>query len=71
MKEKFTVRLREITFYEIGLQADSYKDAVNQIKNLIKHSDVPKPLSVGLKYEIDSITRSTIHERNKNTKKPI
>jgi len=64
---KFTARLREITFYDFVVEAQSYKEAVSLINEMIE-TDIAslQPYAVGVRYEIESITPG-----GENDRKPI
>lgn len=68
---KFTVRLREITFYDFVVEAQSYKEAVSIINEMIV-TDLSslQPYAVGVRYEIESITPGGANDRKPIRTKP-
>jgi|GEM_PF-6046494 len=61
---KYTVRLREIAFYEFEVEADSYKAAFNLV-NIATKGSLPNK-SVGTRFEIESITLGGENAISKN-----
>jgi len=64
IRKVYTVRLREIVLYEFCLDADSYKNAVEQVQQHLTDPISLNPHTVGLRYEIESITIGKNHDIN-------
>lgn len=64
---KYTVRLKEITFYEFEVEAESCKAAFNQINANPKGSLSSQ--SVGTRFEIESITLGGENAKSKDDHK--
>ena len=54
---KYDVRFREVTVYEVEVEATSYKEAFAIFKEKIENKTIiPKPDILRLSYEIETIT---------------
>lgn len=60
---KFTVRFREVFIYEMEIESASYREALNHFqKKIDKVSTSHEAKTVGLRYEVESVTQGEIYE---------
>ena len=69
---KYLARIREVSFYEVVVEATSLKECYAQIQEYLrKIPHLPLSSAVGLRFEIESITQGNQNEHPKIKRKPV
>jgi hypothetical protein len=69
---KYRARIREIIFYEVVVEATSYKDCFAVIQQyLCNLHGLPLSDQVGLRFEIESITKGSQYDNPTIKRKPF
>lgn len=69
---KYLARIREVSFYELVVEANSIKQCYAQIQEYLrKNPHLPLSGAVGFRYEIESINQGHPDEYPKIKRKPV
>lgn len=69
---KYLARIREVSFYEVVVEATSLKECYAQIQEYLrKIPHLPLSSAVGLRFEIESITKGSQNDNPKIKRKPV